>query len=416
MDPIHTDRRRTILTLLTFLGVLSVAASAAHFAIVRLAPTSLYVGTLMMTPTLAAFVTLRLWGRRIAELPWRWGSHRANIAGYVLPALYVSIAYGLVWLLGLAGVANPETLDEWGHGLGLSGGSGGSSLAIVALMTALLASVQFIKSLGSIAGEEIGWRGFLVWELRRLFSFEVTCLLSGLLWAVWHYPVIIAYGGGDPFFQLACFTVMLVSMSVIMTYYTFTSGSLWPAVMFHGAHNIYIQKIYTPLTIQGETSGMWIDEYGLMVPIVVTVVAAIYWRRARREGGAASVRPPAAALRVDERVDPEHDERRLTGAERRVDGVGGAGERDDPGAVGAHAERREVEVEEVDAGAGRRLDRHVARAVLEQRRHRVGHLEAGGDVDEALAVVGDPGLVVGGRPEGVEGRGADELERGALAV
>jgi membrane protease YdiL (CAAX protease family) len=280
MHPTRADKRQTIRALLTFVGVLCVAASVAHFAIVRLTPTSIYVGALMMTPTLAAFVTSSICGRRIADLPWRWGSHRANLRGYLLPALYVSVAYGLVWLLGLGGVANPETLDEWGQTLGLSGGS---SLVIGALMVALLATVQFIKSLGSIAGEEIGWRGFLVWELRRLFSFDMTCLLSGLLWAVWHYPVILAYGGGGAVFQLACFTVMLVSMSVIMTYYTFTSGSLWPAVMFHGAHNIYIQKIYTPLTITSETSAMWIDEYGLMLPIVVTVLAAHYWRRARME-------------------------------------------------------------------------------------------------------------------------------------
>lgn len=280
MDQPHADKRSTIATLVLFLVVLGLASAVAHYAIVCLVPTSLYVGTLMMMPTLAAFVTLKLRGRRISALPWQWGGYRANRAGYLLPVVYVSTAYGLVWLFGLGGFGDPETLADWRGALGLSDAP---AYVIIGLMVALMAVVQFVKSLGSIAGEEIGWRGFLVWELRKLMSFEATCLASGLIWAVWHYPVIIAYGGGNTLFQLTCFTVMIVGMSVIMTYYTFRSRSLWPAVMFHAAHNIYIQKIYTPLTLENDQSGVWIDEYGLMIPLVVTGLALIYWRRARAE-------------------------------------------------------------------------------------------------------------------------------------
>lgn len=280
MDQDATSRQSTITTLVLFMVILTILGAMAHYAILRLVPTSLYVGTLMMTPALAAFATLKLRGRSISALPWQWGSHRANWAGYLIPVFYVSVAYGLIWVSGLGGFGNPETLEEWRGALGLPEMS---VWAVAAIMIVLMAVVQFVKSLGTIAGEEIGWRGFLVWELRKLMSFEATCLVSGLIWAVWHYPVIIAYGGGNTLLQLACFTVMLVGMSVIMTYYTFRSGSLWPAVMFHGAHNIFIQKIYTPLTVGTDQTGVWIDEYGLMLPIVVSLIAIIYWRKARAE-------------------------------------------------------------------------------------------------------------------------------------
>lgn len=281
MEEQHTDKRSTITTLVVFLVILGLASAVAHYAIVALVPTSLYVGTLMVTPTLAAFVTLKLRGRKISALPWRWGGHGANWAGYLIPVVYVSLAYGLIWWFSLGGMGNPDTLVDWRAELGLPDSS---AWLVIAVMIVLMAVVQFIKSLGTIAGEEIGWRGFLVWELRKLMSFEATCLASGLLWAVWHYPLIIAYGGGNTVFQLACFTLMIVSMSVIMTYYTFRARSLWPAIMFHGAHNIYIQKIYTPLTLETGNSAIWIDEYGLMIPLVVTVLALIYWRRARAAG------------------------------------------------------------------------------------------------------------------------------------
>jgi len=281
MEQSAADKRSTITTLSLFLVILAISSAVAHLAIVRLVPTSLYVGTLMMMPAMAAFLTLKLRGRKISLLPWRWGGFGANWAGYLIPVFYVSAAYGLIWVFGFGGMGNPETLADWRAQLGLPEAS---TWMVITLMVVLMAVVQFVKSLGTIAGEEIGWRGFLVWELRKLMSFEATCLVSGLLWAVWHYPVIIAYGGGNTLFQLACFTLMIVAMSVIMTYYTFRAQSLWPAVMFHGAHNIFIQKIFTPLTLETEQTGVWIDEYGLMVPLVVTVLALIYWRKARAEG------------------------------------------------------------------------------------------------------------------------------------
>ncbi len=281
MTAAQTDKRTTIVTLAIFLGVLTLLSGLAHYAIVALVPTSLYVGTLMMMPTLAAFLTLKLRGRKISDLPWRWGSHGANWAGYLIPVLYVSIAYGIVWLTGLGGFGNPETINEWSRELGLPDAP---AFVVIALMGLLMAVVQVAKSLGTIAGEEIGWRGFFVWELRKIFSFNATCLISGSIWAVWHYPVIIAYGGGNTLFQLACFTVMIIAMSVIMTYYTFKSRSLWPAIMFHGAHNIYIQKIFTPLTVDNASTAMWTDEYGLMIPIMVSLIAVFYLRRARKAG------------------------------------------------------------------------------------------------------------------------------------
>ncbi len=276
-----TDKRSTITTLIVFLVVLGFTSAAGHYALVYLVPTSLYVGTLMMMPALSAFVTLKIRGRKISDLPWRWGGFGPNWAGYLIPVFYVSVAYGLAWFFGFGGMGNPETFAEWRAQLGLPEAS---TLVVVCLMIVLMAIVQFVKSLGTIAGEEIGWRGFLVWELRKLMPFGATCLVSGLLWSLWHFPIIIAYGGGNTLFQLACFTVMITGMSVIMTYYTFRSGSLWPAVMFHGAHNIYVQKIFTPLTLETQQTGFWIDEYGLMVPLIVTVLALIYWRRAKAEG------------------------------------------------------------------------------------------------------------------------------------
>lgn len=267
-------------TILLFILILGLLSAAAHAAIVMLNPVSIYVGALMLCPAMAALMTQKIKGRAISALPWRWGSWPANIKAYLLPVGYVGIAYALVWSLGLGGAPDPETITEWSTVLGLPAAT---PLVAMTTMIALLATVQFVKSLGTILGEELGWRGFLIWELRKVMPFGAVAVVSGVIWAVWHFPVILAYGGGDPLLQAGCFTLMIVSMSVIMAYYTFKTGSVWPAVIFHAAHNIYIQKIFTPLTIRTGNTSLWIDEYGLMVPLVVTAMALIYWRKARAE-------------------------------------------------------------------------------------------------------------------------------------
>ncbi|WP_300391046.1 type II CAAX endopeptidase family protein [Henriciella sp.] len=277
----QTDRRDAWTTILVFMGILTGLSAIAHFALLELNPTSLYVGALMLCPAIAALATQKIRGRNLSSLPWAWGNWRGNIQAYLIPVAYVGFAYALIWVFGLGAPFNRETIADWSAELGFPTDVPTLSMLV---MIALLASVQFVKSLGSIAGEEIGWRGFLVWELRKVMPFGAVSIVSGLIWAAWHFPIVIKYGGGDPLFQLACFTLMITSMSVIMTYYTFRSASLWPAVMFHGAHNIVIQKVFTPLTVESESTGMWIDEYGLMVPLVVTLFAVFYWRKAKAEG------------------------------------------------------------------------------------------------------------------------------------
>lgn len=69
MTAAQTDKRSTIITLLTFLVTLTIVSAVAHYAIIGLVPTSLYVGTLMMMPTLSAFLTLKIRSRKISDLP-----------------------------------------------------------------------------------------------------------------------------------------------------------------------------------------------------------------------------------------------------------------------------------------------------------------------------------------------------------
>lgn len=68
-------------------------------------------------------------------------------------------------------------------------------------------------------------------------------------------------------------------MSFIMTYYTFKSKSLWPAVIFHAVSNVYIQKILPPLTIKTEGAEQWLGENGIMFAIITFIFGIYFWRK-----------------------------------------------------------------------------------------------------------------------------------------
>ena len=116
-------------------------------------------------------------------------------------------------------------------------------------------------------------------------SCKALAIISGIIWAVWHYPVIyLIYGRGENLLMhMGAFTIMIIGISVILAYFTFKSKSLWPAAIYHSVHNIYIQKICSPLTVSNENTAFWIDEYGFMIPIVTTVFAIYFFIKAGKE-------------------------------------------------------------------------------------------------------------------------------------
>ncbi|MCB1025360.1 MAG: CPBP family intramembrane metalloprotease [Acidobacteria bacterium] len=275
-------RKEAWKTISIFLVLLTIFSSIWYYAILKLNPASIYIGALMLSPALAAFVTLKIKGRPISSLPWNLKEWKYLRLAYLIPVLYIALAYSLIWVLGIGNIFDESTILDWAKELGLE--KDNTSIVII-LMVVLLATVGVVKNLGSTLGEEIGWRGFLIFELRKVLSFTGVSLVSGLVWAIWHWPIILLIYSkkGNVAFHIAAFTIMIVGISVILAYITFRSKSLWPAALYHSVHNIYIQKIFTPLTIANESSTFWIDEYGLMIPAATTLFAVYFWRKAKRE-------------------------------------------------------------------------------------------------------------------------------------
>lgn len=277
-----SERREAWKTIGLFLVLVFVLTSPFHYAIVNLYPSRIYVGAIMWCPGIAAFITLKLKGRSISSLPWKWGDGKYIRRSYVVPALYGLLTYTLIWLFGFGNIANGEALTEWGKELGLMGIGTLSPMAIVIIGVLLLGTVGVIRAMATTLGEEIGWRGFFIYELRKVLSFTGVAVVSGFIWAAWHWPLLVYYSN-NMVLEFITFFIVIISMSFIMTYYTFKSNSLWPAVLFHAVSNVYIQKILPPLTLKVEGSEPWLGENGIMFAIVTAIFGLYYWRKAIKE-------------------------------------------------------------------------------------------------------------------------------------
>jgi CAAX protease family protein len=240
-----------------------------------------FVTALMWCPALAALATLKLNGRDLREIGWKWPATKYALASWYIPLLYATLTYLIVWTTGLGGFPNREFMTSTVGILGLRL----SPFASTILYVLLMGTVGLVGSTARALGEEIGWRGFLVPQLYQRLGFTATALISGLVWSSWHYTILIwgDYNSGTPaWFGLTCFTVMVVAGSFIFAWLRIKSGSVWTAALLHASHNLYVQAIFTPLTRNTGKTAWYIDEFGVVLPLV-SVVFAIYFGTRRGE-------------------------------------------------------------------------------------------------------------------------------------
>jgi membrane protease YdiL (CAAX protease family) len=235
------------------------------------------VYALMWTPGVASFLARLVFREGFRDVSFRFGGApgwKAIGIGFVLPVAVGALAYGLAWGAGLASFHVPALADVGLSALGQP--------ARFATLLGLSLTLVSLASLFSAAGEEIGWRGYL---LTRLVAAEVPrpVLVSGVLWAAWHLPLILSgqYAAGpNRVLSAGVFVLTVVGIGYVIAWMRLSTGSVWPAVVLHAVWNAVIQGTFDVST---KEPSIWVGEGGLLVAAAVLAAA---WLLARRPYGA----------------------------------------------------------------------------------------------------------------------------------
>lgn len=197
------------------------------------------------------------------------------------PMLGVLIAHGSLkkavtgirWQPHVKGHVKPYLLAFWGPGIlavlcavlffllfpsRFDGGMTGYADQFTALGAELpfppivLAAVQFLQAMTYApllnmffaVGEEAGWRGYMTPYLTKRLGRTKGLLLSGIIWGVWHWPLILLAGyeygvgyWGAPFTGLLMMCVFTTAVGILLTWLQERTKSIWTPALAHGALN-----------------------------------------------------------------------------------------------------------------------------------------------------------------------------------
>ena len=217
------------------------------------------IAGLMLVPTLASVVARLALKEGFSDVSFRVGGRRgwsAIVQALIFPVVVGLVAYGIAWTTGLARLDLPPM--------------GGLVVPF---------AVGIVVSLVVVSGEEIGWRGYM---LTRLIDAGVPrpVLASGLIWGVWHVPLVLAgvYAAGpSPTVSAVLIMVSITSFGYVIARMRLETGSVWPAIVLHAAWNSVIQGPFDGAT-SGAGATLWVGESGVLTALTLVVAAVIYSR------------------------------------------------------------------------------------------------------------------------------------------
>ncbi|TQO19475.1 CAAX prenyl protease-like protein [Rhodoglobus vestalii] len=216
-------------------------------------------------PMVGALVMLRRENGRGA--PWahlrRVIQMSNSLRWYVMPVLLFGVVGLVVWGAPLL----------WG---------GTPQASFLPTPWVIPAVVVFMVYLGG-GQEEIGWRGFALDRLLNRHNDLVASLILGVVWALWHVPLWFMAGTSQGFMPFGAFLIMILSLSVILTWVYVESGrSMFLAMWTHGVANAYM-AIFPVLVLAAVNQYLyWIF---CCVLAVVAVSITLVRGASRRSGG-----------------------------------------------------------------------------------------------------------------------------------
>ncbi len=256
----------------TYLGILCITCPVFYYLSIKaggLQGGSVFLIALMWMPAFAAVCTKLLYDHSVKGIGWRIKGWRQIGSAYILPLLNCLIVYGTAWMAGLGGCRPVGILPFF-----------------------IMATLGLAGSLVTALGEEIGWRGFLLTELRASFSYKQVNRIIGLIWFVYHMPLIVFsnYNNGNKPASAVCFFVMVMAMTVVADTLCIKAGSMWPSVVLHASHNLFVQSVFDQMTVTKAYTQYITSEFGAGLALCYAAAAVFVLHKNLHENKKKEVR------------------------------------------------------------------------------------------------------------------------------
>ena len=221
---------------------------------------------------------LRLVARGLRGGGWMY------LAAYVIPPLLIFAGIGLSLLIHYQHWADPVLALERiiqqqlaASGTRLPRGFTLHQLAVISLIEQTVLALSLVLAFNMIFtfGEEFGWRGYLLPRLAPLGGVWAA-VITGVIWGLWHAPLIVFSGynfPGHPLLGILGMVVFTVGYGMIFAWLRFRSGSVWPSTLAHAALNA--QAGFAVLLLAPARDSLLRPPVGLIgvVPVLVVAIA-----------------------------------------------------------------------------------------------------------------------------------------------
>ena len=209
------------------------------------------VGRLLLSVVMfAPLLGVLLSGQPLSGMGWKprlTGKIKILLVAWFLPAFLTAIGVVLYFIVFpghfdmtgeyLAAAAGTEALEQL-EAQGLT-----YPLYILISVVSCLTYAPLINMFLAV-GEEAGWRGFLYPQLKARFGKRRGWLIGGIIWGVWHWPVIWLIGyeygtdyAGFPIVGMLVFCIFTIVGGILCDWLYEKSGCIWIPSVFHGAIN-----------------------------------------------------------------------------------------------------------------------------------------------------------------------------------
>jgi membrane protease YdiL (CAAX protease family) len=280
MELVEASARRSKTSIVTYLVLTATLSTIFYVPIIHRSSTGQSPGFLilglMWCPGVSGLITRLSFQGNLRELGLAPGPAKYWLASYWIPLVYSGIVYLPFWVGGYYDWNN-HALRSLVHRFPFLPGA----TAPMALFL-FLATAGMVASCFSALGEELGWRGFLVPQLAKVTSFPRLALVSGTMWALWHFPIILLadyHGGGPLWYSVACFAVMVLGIGFLFAWMRLKSGSVWTGVLLHARHNLFIQAFFDAQTRHARVTDLWTTEFGAGLAVAAVVIAMVFYAK-----------------------------------------------------------------------------------------------------------------------------------------